>query len=84
MRQMTTMRSLPLSALRLGYRIARLPLRLAENVTDSEHVGMLAYRCDRIAARILRDESLLLVEHEHSGVIPLHEYRDRLRCRKNT
>ncbi|MBC2640902.1 MULTISPECIES: hypothetical protein [unclassified Rhodococcus (in: high G+C Gram-positive bacteria)] len=81
---MTTMMSLPLSALRLGYRIARLPLRLAEGVTASEHVGMFAYQCDRIAARVLRDESLLLVDHEHSGVVRLHEYRDRLRCRSNT
>lgn len=81
---MTTMMSLPLSALRLGYRIARLPLRLAEDVTDSEHVGVFAYRCDRIAARVLRDESLLLVDHDHSGVVRLHEYRDRLRCRGNS
>lgn len=80
---MTTMMSLPLSALRLGYRIARLPLRLAEDVTASEHVGVFAYRCDRIAARVLRDESLLFVDHEHSGVVRLHDYRDRLRCRKN-
>ena len=81
---MTTMVSLPLSALRLGYRIARLPLRLAEDVTASEHVGVFAYRCDRIAARVLRDASLLLVDHDHSGVVRLHEYRDRLRCRRNS
>ncbi|MFE7422008.1 hypothetical protein [Rhodococcus sp. NPDC057529] len=81
---MTTMTSLPLSALRLGYRIARLPLRLAEDVTASEHVGVFAYRCDRIAARVLRDESLLIVDHEQSGVVRLHEYRDRQRCRRNS
>jgi hypothetical protein len=81
---MTAMMSLPLSALRLGYRLARLPLRLAEDVTASEHVGMFAYRCDRLAARALRDESLLLVDHEHSSVIRLQEYRDRLRCHRNS
>lgn len=81
---MTTMMSLPLSALRLGYRIARLPLRLAEDVTASEHLGVFAYRCDRVAARVLRDESLLFVDPEQSGVVRLHEYRDRLRCRRNS
>ncbi|UZG59664.1 hypothetical protein [Rhodococcus opacus] len=81
---MTTMMSLPLSALRLGYRIARIPLRLGEDVTASEHVRVFAYRCDRIAARVLREESLLLVEHDHSGVVRLHEYRDRVRCRRNS
>ena len=80
---MTTMMSLPLSALRLGYRIARLPLRLAEDATASEHIAVFAYRCDRVAARILRDESLLFVDHEHSAVIRLHDYRDRLRGRSN-
>ncbi|EKT76783.1 hypothetical protein WSS_A40965 [Rhodococcus opacus M213] len=81
---MTTMMSLSLDALRLGYRIARLPLRLADDVTASEHVRVFAYRCDRIAAQVLRDESLLLVDHDHSGVVRLHEYRDRLRCRRNS
>lgn len=83
-RQMTPMMSLPLSALRLSYRIARLPLRLAEDFTTSERVGMLSYRCDRIAARVLRDESLLIVDHDCSGVIRLHEYRDRLNHRRDT
>ncbi|MFC9769252.1 hypothetical protein [Rhodococcus jostii] len=52
---MTTMMSLPLNALRLGYRFARLPLRLVEDVTASDQVKLLSYRCDRLAAHLLRD-----------------------------
>ncbi|MFC9355146.1 hypothetical protein ACFTZB_00985 [Rhodococcus sp. NPDC057014] len=80
---MTTMRSLPLNAIRLGYRIARLPLRLMEDVTASEHIAVFAYRCDRVAARILRDESLLFVDPEPSAVVRLHDFRDRLRGRND-
>ena len=83
MREMTTMMSLPLSALRLGYRLARLPLRLVEDVTASEHVRMLSYRCDRLAAHLLRDESLLIVDDDSSKLIRLHDYHDRLHHRRN-
>ncbi|PQP12529.1 hypothetical protein C5613_42785 [Rhodococcus opacus] len=81
---MTTMMSLPLSALRLSYRLARLPLRLAEDFTAIEQVRMLSYRCDRLAAQLLRDESLLIVDDDCAGVIRLHDYRDRLRNRRNS
>ncbi|MFC9769480.1 hypothetical protein [Rhodococcus jostii] len=53
------------------HRIVALSLRLAEDVTASEHLGALAYWCDRIAARLLRGESLLFVDHDHLGVIAL-------------
>ncbi|RYF61503.1 MAG: hypothetical protein EOO27_01765 [Comamonadaceae bacterium] len=80
---MTTMMSIPLSALRLGYRLAHLPLRLVEDVTASEQVRMRVYRCDRLSAHLLRDESLLLVDDDSSKLIRLHDYRDRLHHRRN-
>jgi hypothetical protein len=80
---MTTMMSLPLNALRLGYRVARPPLRLVEDVTASDQVSLFSYRCDRLAAHLLRDESLLFVDTDSSKLIRLHDYRDRLHHRKN-
>ncbi|WP_216854564.1 hypothetical protein [Rhodococcus opacus] len=39
---------------------------------------MLSYRCDRLAAHLLRDESLLIVDDDSSKLIRLHDYHDRL------
>ena len=49
--------------------VESLRARAAEREDEiaSEHVGVLAYQCDRISARVLRDESLRLVDHGHSG-----------------
>lgn len=53
-------------------------------LTASKYVGVIAYQCDLIAARMLLDQSSLHVDHEHSGVVRLHDYRDRLCCRRDT